>query len=39
MAETLYAEHAESLDISMGIGDTVIHLGVHSPHGHRRWSY
>lgn len=39
MAETLYAEHAESLEISMGQGDTVIHFGVHSPAGHRRWRY
>lgn len=39
MALELYKLHAKDLDISMGLGDTVVHLGVHSPHGHRRWSY
>jgi hypothetical protein len=38
-AEELYTAHASDLEISMGQGDRVIHFGVHSPHGHRRWSY
>jgi len=38
-ARSLYDLHAEDLDISLGLGETVVHLGIHSPHGHRRWSY
>lgn len=38
-AESLYRMHAADLDISMGQGDRVIHFGVHSPMGHRRWRY
>lgn len=38
-ANRLYDLHAEDLDISMGLGSRVVHLGVHSPNGHRRWSY
>jgi len=39
MAERLYRKHAEDLEISMGVGERVIHFGIHSPNGHRRWSY
>jgi hypothetical protein len=39
VADELYAKHAEDLEISIGQGDTVIHIGIHSPAGHRRWNY
>lgn len=39
MAERLYRKHSEDLEISMGVGERVIHFGIHSPNGHRRWSY
>lgn len=39
MAERLYRKHADDLAISMGVGERVIHFGIHSPKGHRRWSY
>ena len=38
-AENLYRLHADDLAISMGTGERVIHFGIHSPKGHRRWSY
>jgi hypothetical protein len=38
-ADEIYHRHAEDLEISLGLGDTVVHFGIHSPNGHRRWSY
>ena len=39
VAELIYTDHAEDLQVSLGQGETVIHLGIHSPKGHRRWKY
>ena len=38
-AEELYDEHARTLEPSLGLGPNVIHFGIHSPHGRRRWRY
>ena len=38
-AEELYSAHADDLAISLGLGEKVVHLALHSPRGHRRWSY
>ena len=38
-ASALYRKHGDDLEISIGQGKTVIHIGIHSPGGHRRWTY
>ena len=38
-AEELYAKHGDVHGVSLGQGASVIHIGIHSPMGHRRWRY
>ena len=38
-ARELYDQHGENLAVSMGQGETVIHMAIHSPLGHRKWNY
>jgi len=38
-ARALYDLHGTTQGVSLGQGDTVIHIGIHSPMGHRKWTY
>lgn len=39
VARELYDKRGESFGVSLGQGKAVIHIGIHSPMGHRKWTY